>query len=100
MIENENTFKRNPGFGGVVTDEYDNPIEGYTVEVRNEEGTVIGTAVTDEDGYYFIYYKHKGRPTYIDVYLYDNYGTIVGYESVFLKANKFAEVNFHLGDSF
>jgi uncharacterized repeat protein (TIGR01451 family) len=96
VVENENTFKRNPGFGGIVTDEFDNPIEGYTVKVYDADGNLIGSAVTDEDGYYFIYYKHKGKREMFRVAVYENPGDLepLAEKLVELKANKFAEVNF------
>ncbi|UCF08892.1 MAG: DUF11 domain-containing protein, partial [Thermoplasmata archaeon] len=93
-VENENTFKRNPGFGGIVTDITGTPIEGYTVEVYDAEGNLIGTAVTDEDGYYFIYYKHKGKREQFTVKLFDDLGNLVDVKVVELKANKFIEVSF------
>ncbi|MHA2064668.1 MAG: DUF7507 domain-containing protein, partial [Candidatus Thorarchaeota archaeon] len=93
-VQNENTFKRNPGFGGLVTDEFGNPIEGYTVIVYDPDGNIIGEAVTDEDGFWFIYYKHKGRRKLFTIELYDDLGNFVTDQTVELKANKFAEVNF------
>jgi uncharacterized repeat protein (TIGR01451 family) len=93
-VQNENTFKRNPGFGGLVTDEFLNGIEGYTVRVFDPEGNLIGEAVTDEDGYWFIYYKHKGKRKTFTVKLYDLGDIYVDEQDVELKANKFAEVNF------
>ncbi|MHA2263630.1 MAG: carboxypeptidase-like regulatory domain-containing protein, partial [Candidatus Thorarchaeota archaeon] len=98
VVENENTFKRNPGFGGIVTDGFGTPIEGYTVKVYDSDGNLIGSAVTDEDGYYFIYYKHKGKREMFKVAVFENAGDLepLAEQTVELKANKFVEVNFVL----
>jgi uncharacterized repeat protein (TIGR01451 family) len=94
IVQNQNTFKRNPGFGGIVTDSFGTPIEGYTVKVYDSEGNLIGSKMTDEDGFYFIYYKHKGKREIFDVKLYDDSNAFVELIAIELKANKFAEVNF------
>jgi hypothetical protein len=64
-----NNFKKIPGFAGVVETLGDadgngagDPLSGMTVEVRSPSGSLLGTAVTDEDGVYFFEYKHKGKP--------------------------------------
>jgi uncharacterized repeat protein (TIGR01451 family) len=95
-VQNQNAFKRNPGFGGLVTDAADNPVEGYIVKVELNGIQVGITATTDEDGFYFIYYKHKGKRATFDVKLFDDTNTYVTTKSVELKANKFAEVSFQL----
>ncbi len=85
-IQNVNDFKKIPGFGGLVMDEVD-PVEGVTVEIFLD-GTLLGTATTDEDGWYMFAYKHTGKPVEFTVILdgMDASGT--------LKANKFIEINF------
>jgi uncharacterized repeat protein (TIGR01451 family) len=93
VVENENTFKRNPGFGGIVTDGVGTPIEGYIVKVYDSYGNLLGSALTDEDGFYFIYYKHKGKQATFEVEVWDG-ATFKAQQYVNLKANKFAEVNF------
>jgi hypothetical protein len=97
VIQNMNRFKHNPGFGGLVTDEFGDPIEGYTVRVFDSESNEIGNATTDEDGFYIIYYKHKGKGEIFTVKLYDDpdpEADPVQEKEVYLKANKFVEVNF------
>ena len=54
------------------------------------EGVSLGTAPTDEDGWYMIVYKHTGKPAEYTVEL-QGYGLSA---SGTLKANKLAEVNF------
>jgi hypothetical protein len=90
VVQNMNVFKRNPGFGGIVVDSMGNPIPYVTVKIYGPDGKLIGTAVTDGDGYWFFYWKHKGKE---DVYTVKI--PMFGKEQkVPLKSNKFAEVNF------
>jgi hypothetical protein len=86
-VQNQNTFKRNPGFGGIVSDSDDNPLGNITIEFWLED-TYLGSAVTDEDGFYYFYYKHKGRQATFTVECEGQTKYIP------LKSNKFAEVNF------
>jgi PKD repeat protein len=86
-IQNSNDFKKIPGFGGLVTDGFGNPVEGATVEIYLDSA-LLGPATTDEDGWYMFVYKHTGKPADYTVALdgQSQQGT--------LKANKFAEANF------
>jgi uncharacterized repeat protein (TIGR01451 family) len=89
-VQNQNSFKRNPGFGGLVTDSvHGDGLEGYTVSIYLGD-ELLGTATTDEDGFYFFYYKHKGKETTFTVTCEDQTQYIP------LKSNKFAEVSFVL----
>ncbi|HUV62846.1 MAG TPA: carboxypeptidase-like regulatory domain-containing protein, partial [Sedimentisphaerales bacterium] len=84
-IQNENAFKKNPGFGGMVVDGSDQPIEGASVTITGPG--VNATVSTDEDGFYFFYYKHKGKEATFTVECSGQF------ETVAMKANKFVEVN-------
>ncbi len=60
-IYNQNEWKRIRGIGGLVSDGSD-PVEGETVQLQSTDGTLLDTAVTDEDGwYYFLDFVHRGR---------------------------------------
>jgi hypothetical protein len=61
-IHNENIFKANNGFAGIVTDEDGNPIEGARVYLYGPYGNFIGSTLTDSDGWYGFSYKHSGGP--------------------------------------
>jgi uncharacterized repeat protein (TIGR01451 family) len=91
-IEAELVFKNDPGFYGFVLTGEQEPIEGVNVQVIDPEGNLLGTVSTDENGYYFFFWKHKGREAIYTVTLTD-YGLS---HDVALKSNKFAEVNFEL----
>lgn len=59
-IYNENVFKRNRGFAGIVTDEDDNPVKGATVYLYGPSGSLIASTLTDSDGWYEFDYHHTG----------------------------------------
>jgi hypothetical protein len=61
-VMNVNAFKRSPGFGGLVLDEDGDPVVGAVIEIwlKND---LIGTVITDDDGWYMLDYKHTGKPT-------------------------------------
>lgn len=89
-IQNMNVFKHDPGFAGIVTDGDCNPIEGVDVQIRDSAKNLLAIVTTDEDGFYFFFYKHKGKAaTY--------YITAEGItQSVTVKTNGLAAVDFQL----
>jgi hypothetical protein len=94
-IESINAFKKNPGVGGLVAyASTEDPVAGATVELIDPDGEVVGTAVTDADGFYMILYRHRGRRAMYTVRL----TTLDGHtdeEDVELKGgNTLMEVNF------
>jgi hypothetical protein len=93
-----NRFKSNPGVGGMVLEDDDDPVPGGTVTLSMSEGDgwlFIDTAVPDEDGYYMIDHKHTGPPTIYEVELNPppGYGG-TQWQEVLIRANKFVEMNF------
>ena len=89
-IENQNVFKRDPGFAGMVTDSDENPVPGVTVEIYSPTGSLLATVSTDVDGYYFCSHKHTGKTATYTVTLPDySLSTRVP-----IKANALVEVNF------
>jgi hypothetical protein len=91
-INNINIFKNDPGFFGIVTIDGE-PVEGATITIRDSAGNIIGTATTDENGYYFFYYKHKGKEAQFTVTLTS---PMENSQIVSLKSNKFIEASFQL----
>ena len=92
-IINNNVFKNDPGFMGVVTDiNTDDPVEGVTVQFFKSDGKRLGTTYTDENGYYSYYHKHIGRADTFTVVLpyYEQQQTVI------LKAVKFAVSEFQV----
>ncbi|MEM1984039.1 MAG: carboxypeptidase-like regulatory domain-containing protein [Candidatus Korarchaeum sp.] len=59
-MRNENVFKRNNGFAGIVTDENGEVVEGALVYLYGPSGNLIGSTLTDSDGWYGFSYRHSG----------------------------------------
>lgn len=97
-VKNMNVFKRDPGFGGLVLDSNGDPVEGATVKIFTSAGVLLGTVVTDEDGWYMFYYKHKGKSAAYMIQMSFSSGgeDYADQETVTVKANSFALVNFTL----
>jgi hypothetical protein len=91
-IENENVFKRDPGFAGLVTDSQGNPVKGVKVQIYGPDGTLLATVYTDEDGWYFYSYKYTGKAATFTVKLPDKGQS----KSVTVKANALVEVDFQI----
>jgi hypothetical protein len=95
-IQNDNTWKKNPGVGGVM--KYlglEEPAKNLWVELYNPSNVSVGTGKSDEDGYYQIVYKHTGKQAIYTVRLSpsNNVGCTEE-KSAVLKGNGFAETNF------
>ncbi len=96
-IINVNDFKKLAGIGGFVWDEVNDPVVGAEVRltipasVRYPQPFV--SAITDEDGWYMIAYKHRGKAAtfQMEVRLA---GSVVASDQVRLGANSYAEVSF------
>jgi hypothetical protein len=97
-----NVWKRNPGVGGMVfvqlEEEDTEGVPGGDVTfILNETGETVGTAVPDEDGWYMIFWRHRGRPALYTVTLDPPDGYLApDPQEILLKANHFEEVNFTL----
>ncbi len=94
VVQSINSFKKNPGVGGLIVDGLDNPILGQTVKLRKltQTGVQVGlTATTDEDGWYFINYKHTGSQA---TYWVEWFQGGPAFKSIQLRANGMAQVNF------
>jgi len=93
-VWNANEFKRNPGVSGLTLKTVEagrSPIAGIPVQLINTAGQVVGSAETDEDGFYMIVYKHKGKAALYMVRMNSPYS---GYGFITLKGNGFEEANF------
>ncbi|MFX0167670.1 MAG: hypothetical protein ACFE9V_20300 [Candidatus Hodarchaeota archaeon] len=62
------------------------------VEIYDSDGCLLTTVFTDEDGFYFFYYKHKGKGATFTIRLPD----YLIEQEVYVKANRFVEVNFQI----
>ena len=106
---NDNEFKKNPGVAGVVTTGATltgTAVEGVVLRLYDPDGVLVGQGetgecgcdATDEDGWYQIIYKHKGKPGLTTVELTLEDGSAFT-QQVGLKCNAFREVFFELPES-
>jgi hypothetical protein len=94
-VSSVNDFKRNLGFAGQVTSSGGTPIPGVKVEIFGPTGSLLGSAVTDEDGWYVFSYKYSGKEASFTVKLpVSDYVSIADQQTVTLKSNGFARVDF------
>src|SRR5262249_56753234 len=57
-----NDFKKTPGTAGIVINSISvNPVPGATAVLKDSKNTVLGTSVTDSDGWDVINYKWTGK---------------------------------------
>ena len=99
-IRNDNSFKKDPGVGGLVTSGgvLQIPVVGQHVELHfgSATGPLVGTAITDSEGYYGILYKATGKTagTYTVVLVGLPHGGPT--QTVTLKSNGVAGADFTL----
>ena len=90
-VQSENTFKRDPGIGGlVVQSSTTNPLPNVKVQIYDSSNKLLATVYTDQDGWYMWQYKYTGKAATFTVKL-PNYNLV---QSVTLKSNGFILVNF------
>jgi hypothetical protein len=91
-----NSFKRIPGVAGLVLcKDTLNPVPGVSVTLANAMHIPVGSRVTDEDGFYMIAYKHKGKPsTYYVSIATPPPAVYTETKATTLKANAFVRLDF------
>jgi hypothetical protein len=93
-VQNLNVVKKPAGVYGVVEiSSAEEGVAGVPLSLIHPTNGVVATGETDEDGYYLIEYKHKGKATIYTVQLEDG-SQLKG--AVTLTGNGFAELNFDL----
>ena len=101
FIQNVNLFKGIAGAFGQVSYSVEDLVEGlpgYYLELVDSENNVVQTGLTDEDGYYLLQYKHKGKPAPYTIDLYESEGGPLIYTtspSFYLQGNGWVEINFN-----
>jgi hypothetical protein len=113
-VQNFNEFKKIWGFGGLVKEAGStDTVEGAQIIIKDPDGNVISqepqTGVvligdelrTDEDGFYTLSWKHKGKEATYTVELvppagWDCVGDCVVDDVSLGKGVKFAELNFDI----
>ena len=94
-IQSENTFKRDPGIGGLVLQGgSSDPAPNVRVLIYDSAKKLVATVYTDQDGWYMWQYKYTGKAATFTIKLPDNNNNMT--QSVTLKSNGFVVVNFTL----
>ena len=95
-VSSYNTFKKNPGTGGLTQSQTTTfSVPGATAALKDAKGTVLGTGVTDQDGWYLINYKATGKAATYYLTLTPPQGSGSAQTKAFgLKANGYVEVDF------
>jgi hypothetical protein len=96
-VSSLNTFKRDPGVAGMVTEVGSgDPIAGTRVKITlyAQKGIKSVTVTTDGDGWYMWQYKYTGKPAEFTVQLLDH--PSVAAKSDVLKGNGFVVIDFEI----
>jgi len=93
-IINQNNFKKNPGFGTIVTTSDGTPIQNVQVKIVGPDKKVLTTMLTDEDGWNAYVYKWTGKSASFTMSL-PQYPSVPP-QTFTLKANGCVVVNFKL----
>ncbi|HEU0038020.1 MAG TPA: hypothetical protein VFR76_01985, partial [Verrucomicrobiae bacterium] len=95
-VSSYNTFKKNPGTGGLAQSQTTTfSVPGATAALKDAKGTVLGTGVTDQDGWYLINYKATGKATTYYLTLTPPKGAGGAQtKAIGLKANGYVEADF------
>jgi hypothetical protein len=106
-VQVDNEFKTNPGIAGLVleivldADSFPDevPLADVLIQLKDQDGNVVGEDLSDEHGWYQIIYKHLGKPTNytFEAYLSGVAGGPPNFTRVVeLKGNEFKEVMMYL----
>jgi len=91
VVQSINSFKRNPGVGGLLRTDEELAIPGQTLILKNSTGAPVAVpAYTDDDGWYFISYKHTGKAALFTV-LWQETGQT---KTILLKSNSMVQTDF------
>jgi hypothetical protein len=97
-VQNLNVFKPIAGAFGRSGDSQSGLGHGglkLTLVKSSNPGTILQTATTDQDGFYTLPYKHKGKPAWYTVSLYDDTGSLLlGSIGIELQGNGWTQIDF------
>jgi hypothetical protein len=95
VIMSGNDFKRNPGVGGLVIHGASlNAAPGAKAVLKDSNKNVLGSCVSDSDGWYMVTYKWTGKATTLYVTLTPAGGGTPITQTVTLKSNGYAQSDF------
>jgi hypothetical protein len=91
VVYNANVWKNDPGFAGLITDQYGTPVPGAKVVIKNSAGKLLATVYTDQDGWYMYTFKGSKTATYT---ITASYGSWTQSQKAYLKPKSVVEVDF------
>jgi len=93
-VQSGNDFKKNPGVGGLVLKSNSlNPVIGAGAVLKDSKGNVLGSGLTDNDGWYIVNYKSTGKAATFYITLTPP-GGAPQTQTITLKANGYLEADF------
>jgi len=93
-VYSTNNFKKDPGFGGVVTYAATGaPVVGATVKIYDSSGNLVGITTTDQNGIYLFSYKYTGPSTTFTVVAIVS-SKVYQSATVTMQSNKLVLANF------
>ena len=96
LVSSYNAFKKNPGVGGLAHSQITTfSVPGSTVKLKDAKGTVLGSGVTDQDGWYVLNYRANGKAAtyYVTLTPPARFGTTQT-KAITLKPNGYVQVDF------
>jgi len=90
-VQNNNVFKRDPGVAGVVLDTNGTPISGATVQIFDNNGKLVATLTTDQDGFFSYSFKYTGKQVTYSVTVTTSWYKTTQWFTI--KSNQFVWVN-------
>ncbi len=95
-ICNMNVFKKNPGVGGQSKKPLSGDASpGSSLTLKSPSGQIVASAISDQDGWYLLNYKHTGKSADYTIRLVAPGGASQT-KLVTLKANSYAQVDFEV----
>ncbi len=96
-VTSTNSFNKDPGLAGVVTDSVGDPVAGATVTISG--GGITATTTTDQNGFYAFAFKGSGKTVTFTVTATYRYNAVTYTTSgtVTLRLNTIAVLNLSFG---
>ncbi len=90
-VTNNNVFKRDPGIAGEVLDTNGTPIPGATVQIYDNNGKLVATLTTDQDGTFSYAFKYTGKQVTYSIVVTTSWYTNT--QTFTIKSNQYVWVN-------
>ena len=97
-VTSTNSFNKDPGVAGLVTDSVGTPVAGAKVTITG--GGITATTTTDQNGYYAFAFKSSGKTVTFTVTATFTYNSVTytASETVTMRLNTIVIVNLSFSD--